>query len=151
MHCSFSMFLSFSRMGSFNTAPKINNVDSQDDGLELPAGLDTSALLQHVQQLRGGGIEQPSLLTRGFLKPLPVDEDVADGLRCLQLNSVSRGRIASLSCPRDIYSNVFMQFAVRQLRVTPRTTFDCCNGTFYRKVSIDNNSNFINKFQNVKI
>ncbi|XP_065721385.2 nocturnin isoform X6 [Drosophila suzukii] len=77
-------------MGSFNTAPKINNVDSQDDGLELPAGLDTSALLQHVQQLRGGGIEQPSLLTRGFLKPLPVDEDVADGLRCLQLNSVSR-------------------------------------------------------------
>jgi len=67
-------------MGSFNTAPKINNVDSQDDGLELPAGLDTSALLQHVQQLRGGGIEQPSLLTRGFLKPLPVDEDVADGL-----------------------------------------------------------------------
>ncbi|XP_016993518.1 nocturnin isoform X4 [Drosophila takahashii] len=78
------------RMGSFNSAPKINNVDSQDDGLELPTGLSTSALLQHVQQLRGGGIEQPSLLTRGFLKPLLVDEDVADGLRCLQLNSVSR-------------------------------------------------------------
>ncbi|XP_032578265.1 nocturnin isoform X3 [Drosophila sechellia] len=77
-------------MGSFNSAPKINNVDSQDDGLVLPAGLSTPALLQHVQQLRGGGIEQPSLLTRGFLKPLLADEDVADGLRCLKLNSVSR-------------------------------------------------------------
>ncbi|XP_017039950.1 nocturnin isoform X2 [Drosophila ficusphila] len=77
-------------MGSFNSAPKINNVDSQDDGLELPTGLSTSALLQHVQKLRGGGIEQPSLLTRGFLKPLLMDGDVADGLRCLQLNSVSR-------------------------------------------------------------
>nr|AAT94521.1 GH03334p [Drosophila melanogaster] len=78
------------RMGSFNSAPKINNVDSQDDGLVLPSGLSTPALLQHVQQLRGGGIEQPSLLTRGFLKPLLADEDVADGLRCLKLNSVSR-------------------------------------------------------------
>lgn len=89
-------------MGSFNSAPKINNVDSQDDGLVLPSGLSTPALLQHVQQLRGGGIEQPSLLTRGFLKPLLADEDVADGLRCLKLNSVSRGRIASLPYPRAI-------------------------------------------------
>ncbi|XP_003736916.2 nocturnin isoform X1 [Drosophila pseudoobscura] len=79
------------RMGSFNSAPKINNVDSQDDGLELPKGLlSTSALLQHVQQSRGMGIEQPSLLSRCFLKPLLMDEDVTDGLRCLQLNSVSR-------------------------------------------------------------
>ncbi|XP_037721396.1 nocturnin isoform X2 [Drosophila subpulchrella] len=92
------------RMGSFNTAPKINNVDSQDDGLELPAGLDTSALLQHVQQLRGGGIEQPSLLTRGFLKPFPVDEDVADGLRCLQLNSVSR--VCSAPVEGDASQNI---------------------------------------------
>ncbi|XP_016950337.1 nocturnin isoform X3 [Drosophila biarmipes] len=91
-------------MGSFNTAPKINNVDSQDDGLELPAGLDTSALLQHVQQLRGGGIEQPSLLTRGFLKPLPVDEDVTDGLRCLQLNSVSR--VCSAPAEGDASHNI---------------------------------------------
>ncbi|KAH8292558.1 hypothetical protein KR054_012598 [Drosophila jambulina] len=79
------------RMGSFNSAPKINNVDSQDDGLELPTGLSTAALLQHVQQLRNsGGLEQSSLLTRGFLKPLQTGDDVADGLRCLKLNSVSR-------------------------------------------------------------
>ncbi|XP_030571717.1 nocturnin isoform X2 [Drosophila novamexicana] len=77
-------------MGSFNSAPKINNVDSQDDGLELPKGLSTAALLEHVQQLRGGGIDQPSLLSRCFLKPLPLSEDVTDGMRCLKLNSVSR-------------------------------------------------------------
>jgi len=79
-------------MGSFNSAPKINNVDSQDDGLELPKGLSTSALLEHVQKLRGGGIDQPSLLTRSFLKPSLISEDVTDGLRCLKLNAVSRGK-----------------------------------------------------------
>lgn len=88
-------------MGSFNSAPKINNVDSQDDGLELPTGLSTAALLQHVQQLRcSGGLEQSSLLTRGFLKPLQtMGDDVTDGLRCLKLNSVSRGTVASLRHP----------------------------------------------------
>ncbi|XP_017113812.1 nocturnin isoform X2 [Drosophila elegans] len=91
-------------MGSFNSAPKINNVDSQDDGLEFPTGLSTSALLQHVQQLRGGGIEQPSLLTRGFLKPLLRDDDVADGLRCLQLNSVSR--VCSAPVEGDASQNI---------------------------------------------
>ncbi|XP_070137681.1 nocturnin isoform X2 [Drosophila bipectinata] len=77
-------------MGSFNSAPKINNVDSQDDDLELPEGLSTSALLQHVHKLWGGRIEQTSLLTRQFLKPLLVDEDFTDGLRGLKLNSISR-------------------------------------------------------------
>ncbi|KAH8406636.1 hypothetical protein KR222_000254, partial [Zaprionus bogoriensis] len=78
------------RMGSFNSAPKINNVDSQDDGLELPKGLSTVALLEHVLQLRGSGNNQPPLLRRSFLKPSLIGEDVTDGLRCLQLNSVSR-------------------------------------------------------------
>ncbi|XP_060647249.1 nocturnin isoform X1 [Drosophila nasuta] len=78
------------RMGSFNSAPKINNMDSQDDGLELPKGLTTNALLDHVHQLRGNGIDRPSLLTRSFLKPALISEDVTDGLRCLKLNAVSR-------------------------------------------------------------
>ncbi|KAH8312796.1 hypothetical protein KR044_012973, partial [Drosophila immigrans] len=78
------------RMGSFNSAPKINNVDSQDDGLVLDKGLSTDALLEHVHQLRGNGIDRPSLLTRSFLKPSLKSEDVTDGLRCLNLNAVSR-------------------------------------------------------------
>ncbi|XP_023172045.2 nocturnin isoform X1 [Drosophila hydei] len=89
-------------MGSFNSAPKINNVDSQDDGLELPKGLSTAALLDHVQQLHGAGTEKPSLLSRCFLKPSPNSADVTDGLRCLKLNSVSR----VCSAPADGAQNI---------------------------------------------
>lgn len=79
-------------MGSFNAAPKINNVDSQDDGLDIPKGLSTPELLQHVKHLRGE--HQPPLLSRFFLKPMNsiISSDVTDGLRCLKLNSVSRGK-----------------------------------------------------------
>lgn len=93
-------FLYFSlllyRMGSFNSAPKINNSDSQDDSLEIPKGLSTPELLQHCKHLRGEN--QPPLLTRFFLKPLTtlssqmVSSDVTDGLRCLKLDAVSRGK-----------------------------------------------------------
>ena len=80
-------------MGSFNSAPKINNIDSQDDGLEIPHGLNTNELLQHVKHLRGE--QQPPLLDRYFLKPSltsqVVSNDLTDGLRYLKLNSVSRG------------------------------------------------------------
>ena len=81
-------------MGSFNSAPKINNTDSQDDSLDIPNGLSTSELLQHVKHLRG--VHQPPLLSRFFLKPLSsmstqlVPADITDGLRCLNLDAVSR-------------------------------------------------------------
>ncbi|XP_073838733.1 NADP/NADPH phosphatase nocturnin isoform X4 [Musca autumnalis] len=90
------------RMGSFNSAPKINNVDSQDDGLDVPKGLSTSELLQHVKHLRG--INQPPLLSRYFLKPLSsiISSDITDGLRCLKLNSVSRVCSAPISDPNHI-------------------------------------------------
>lgn len=82
-------------MGSFNSAPKINNSDSQDDSLEVPKGLSTSELLQHCKHLRGEN--QPPLLTRFFLKPLStltaqtVSSDITDGFRCLKLDTISRG------------------------------------------------------------
>ncbi|XP_075159935.1 NADP/NADPH phosphatase nocturnin isoform X2 [Haematobia irritans] len=77
-------------MGSFNSAPKINNNDTQDDGLDVPKGLSTPELLQHVKQLRGEN--QPPLLSRYFLKPMNsiISQDFTDGLRCLKLNSISR-------------------------------------------------------------
>ncbi|XP_058982019.1 nocturnin isoform X1 [Musca domestica] len=90
------------RMGSFNSAPKINNVDSQDDGLDIPKGLTTSELLQHVKHLRG--LNQPPLLSRYFLKPVSsiISSDLTDGLRCLKLNSVSRVCSAPISDPNHI-------------------------------------------------
>lgn len=79
-------------MGSFNSAPKILNNDSQDDGLQIPQDLGTNELLQHIKELRGD--KQPPLLTRYFLKPLDahmVSSDITDSLRYLKLASVPKG------------------------------------------------------------
>lgn len=83
-------------MGSFNSAPKINNKDSQDDGLDLPKGLSTVALLEHVKKLHCLEKDQPPLLSRSFLKPSQFSADVTDGLHRLNLNSVSRGMLLYL-------------------------------------------------------
>ncbi|XP_054732795.1 nocturnin isoform X2 [Anastrepha obliqua] len=87
------------RMGSFNSAPKINNIDSQDDNLEIPKGLSTTDLLQHVKHLRG--IHQPQLLTRYFVKP-SLTNDVTDGMRSLKLNTVDRDYNAASKLPNHI-------------------------------------------------
>lgn len=86
------IFLSsyYSRMGSFNSSPKINNVDSQDDSLEIPKDLNTTELLKHVKHLRG--IHQPQLLSRYFIKQ-SLTSDVTDGLRSLKLNTVAKGEL----------------------------------------------------------
>ncbi|KAJ6640810.1 Nocturnin [Pseudolycoriella hygida] len=74
------------RMGSFNSAPKINNADTQDDFVDIPAGLSSSDLVHHCMRMRGDNL--PPLLTRSFLKP--IGNDITDGVRVLQLNSVSK-------------------------------------------------------------
>lgn len=77
-------------MGSFNSAPKINNADTQDDCLEIPHGLSTSDLVQHCRLMRGE--DRPQLLSRNFLRPTNrfIGNDVTDGMRVLRLNSVSK-------------------------------------------------------------
>ncbi|XP_055912184.1 nocturnin isoform X3 [Eupeodes corollae] len=91
-------------MGSFNSAPKINNIDSQDDSLEVPQGLSTSELLQHIKHLRGEN--QPQLLTRYFVKqsitPSLVSNDITDNLSFLKLNSISKVCSAPISAPNHI-------------------------------------------------
>lgn len=79
-------------MGSFNSAPKINNIDSQDDDVDVPNGLQTTAdLVNHCKLMRGDN--RPELLQRSFFKPINdlSPNDVTDGLRYLHLNSVSKG------------------------------------------------------------
>lgn len=80
-------------MGSFNSAPKINNIDSQDDDVEIPNGLETATdLVNHCKLMRGDN--RPELLQRSFFKPIndPSLCDVTDGLRYLHLNSISKGK-----------------------------------------------------------
>lgn len=81
------------RMGSFNSAPKINNPDSQDDSIEVPHGLSTTGLMQYCRMMRGEN--RPPLLNRQFLKPVENKEavlssDITAGLRVLKLNAVSK-------------------------------------------------------------
>lgn len=80
-------------MGSFNSAPKINNIDSQDDDVEVPNDLETRIdLVNHCKLMRGDS--RPELLQRSFFKPIDdlSTNDVSDGLRYLNLNSVSKGK-----------------------------------------------------------
>lgn len=82
---SLSTFTIF-RMGSFNSAPKINNADTQDDYVDIPVGLTPPDLVHHCMRMRGDN--RPPLLKRSFLKPL--GNDITDGVRVLQLHSVSK-------------------------------------------------------------
>lgn len=80
-------------MGSFNSAPKINNIDSQDDDVDVPSGLHTTTdLVNHCKLMRGDN--RPELLQRSFFKPINdlMMHDVTDGFRYLHLNSVSKGK-----------------------------------------------------------
>lgn len=81
-----------SRMGSFNSAPKIMNIDSQDDNTVIPAGMKTPFdVVDHCKLMRGE--DRPQLLNRSFFKPIDDRRncDLADGLRRLDLNNVSKG------------------------------------------------------------
>ena len=79
------------RVGSFNSAPKFNNIDAQDDDYDIPNSIKTAAdLVNHCKLMRGDN--RPDLLPRSFYKP-PNDllaNDLTDGLRYLSLNSVSK-------------------------------------------------------------
>lgn len=85
-------------MGSFNSSPKIYNVDSQDDDLKVPQGCHAKELLHHFQSLQGGNSLR--ILERCFLrqtKSTVISEDITDGLRVLRLDSISRGCSHSLN------------------------------------------------------
>lgn len=78
-------------MGSFNSSPKIFNVDSQDDDLKVPQGCHAKDLLHHFKLQSRNDLR---LLERYFLKQTEsptLSENITDGLSALRLNSVSRG------------------------------------------------------------
>lgn len=81
-------------MGSFNSAPKIENADTQDDCVEAPHHLASSnELVSHCRSMRGETL--PDLLPRAFFndsRSTMISHDVTDGLRMLELNSVSKGK-----------------------------------------------------------
>jgi len=79
-------------MGSFNSAPKILNEDSQDDEVELPTGVSQEQLVAHCRGL----VEPPSLLARRFRQLHPQTTDETDSnspsktIRIFQWNLLSQ-------------------------------------------------------------
>jgi hypothetical protein len=77
-------------MGSFTSAPKILNEDTQDADVELPARMSRDELLQHChQQLEN----LPALVKRSFRRLRQQVDDNSDGLRVLKWNVLSRGTL----------------------------------------------------------
>jgi hypothetical protein len=75
-------------MGSFTSAPKILNEDTQDADVVLPARMSRDELLQHCQQQ----LENlPSLVKRSFRRLRQQFGDTEEGVRVLQWNVLSRG------------------------------------------------------------
>ncbi|XP_046684628.1 nocturnin isoform X1 [Homalodisca vitripennis] len=74
-------------MGSFNSAPKILNEDTQDDDVTLPARMSQDQLLTHCRQQ----MSPPSLISRHF-RHLQTDcsESKPSTLRILQWNLLSQ-------------------------------------------------------------
>jgi hypothetical protein len=75
-------------MGSFTSAPKILNEDTQDADVELPTHMSREELLQHCRQ----ELENlPALVKRSFRRLRPQFGDTSEGVRVLQWNVLSRG------------------------------------------------------------
>lgn len=91
-------------MGSFNSAPKINNTDSQDDATDVPNVLSPVDLVRHCQIMRGE--YRPQLIYRQFLKPVSgnglITNDITDGMRVLKLDKVSKVCSTPISSPNHL-------------------------------------------------
>ncbi|KAL1517604.1 hypothetical protein ABEB36_001345 [Hypothenemus hampei] len=92
------------QMGSFNSAPKILNDDSQDNDLCLPKNISRHELLQYCQQ-RPYGQMMPK---RAFRKPLRrnrtinVDNDTNIDLKMKKLSAVTKGCSNYISSPNSL-------------------------------------------------
>ncbi|XP_055378644.1 nocturnin isoform X2 [Condylostylus longicornis] len=115
------------RMGSFNSAPKINNSDTQDDNLIIPNGLNCTELIKHCKALRGEN--RPQLLKRQFINPtLTADEtDLCEGFNHINLtNPITSKNIGKIlkSSPHQI--RVFQWNILSQSLGQKNDGFVCC-------------------------
>ena len=82
-----------SRMGSFTSAPKILNEDTQDGDVDLPPRMSRDELMQHCHQQLGN---LPPLVKRSFRRLQGQSGDTPDGVRVLQWNVLSRGTLLAI-------------------------------------------------------
>ena len=107
------------RMGSFTSAPKILNEDTQDADVELSARMSREELLQHChQQLES----LPALVKRSFRRLRPQFGDTSEGVRVLQWNVLSRGTLTGFL----LYRGFFLRRAPQQKVRTHRSLKAYC-------------------------
>lgn len=76
-------------MGSFNSAPKVNNTDSQDDDVRVPNFTTQYELIQYCQKMRGGNL--PQLIQRQFFNESSNSfSDITDNISTLKLDNNPR-------------------------------------------------------------
>ncbi|PNF20554.1 Nocturnin [Cryptotermes secundus] len=117
----FRRMLRLPRMGSFTSAPKILNEDTQDGDVDLPPRMSRDELMQHCHQQLGN---LPPLVKRSFRRLQGQSGDTPDGVRVLQWNVLSRvcGEAVSSPCHvRVLQWNVLSQ-ALGQMN----DNFVCC-------------------------
>lgn len=108
-------------MGSFTSAPKILNEDTQDADVELPARMSREELLQHChQQLEN----LPALVKRSFRRLRPQFGDTSEGVRVLQWNVLSRVCGEAVSSPYHI--RVLQWNVLSQALGQKNDNFVCC-------------------------
>lgn len=75
-------------MGSFSSAPKILNDDSQDNDLRIPEGISRQELLQFCQ------IQQEAqMVKRAFRRARDSQDSLDWSLKFRKLNTVSKGAL----------------------------------------------------------
>ncbi|PSN54887.1 Nocturnin [Blattella germanica] len=110
------------RMGSFTSAPKILNEDTQDMDVMMPAvRMSRDELLEHCHQQREG---LPSLVKRNFRRLSQQFGDTTSGVRVLQWNVLSRVCGDAVSSPYHI--RVLQWNVLSQSLGQMNDNFVCC-------------------------
>lgn len=115
----FGLVLKIPRMGSFTSAVKIQNDDTQDNDLALPEQLSRQELLQHCQKHLA---DLPPSIKRSFRRTNGPNFDW--GLKYMKLNSISEACSDFVSSPYSL--RVFQWNILSQSLGLYNDNFVCC-------------------------
>lgn len=115
----FGVLLKIPRMGSFTSAVKIQNDDTQDNDLTYPEHLSRQELLQHCQKQLS---HLPVSIKRSFRRTNQPNSDL--GLKYMKLNSISKACSEFVSSPYSI--RVFQWNILSQSLGLYNDNFVCC-------------------------
>lgn len=114
-------FFGIPRMGSFTSAPKILNDDTQDSDIQIPERLTREELLERCHHELS---ERPSLVKRAFRRVSPQLGESPSAVRILQWNVLSKVCGEAVSSPNHI--RVLQWNVLSQALGQMNDNFVCC-------------------------